>query len=155
MVVVLAVHAEVLVLSMLRRLSFVSVVALVVTVSGSMLTACSSNNYKPPGVALPDKFPINCIPGSECTRADSTPIGQDKYRQIVVLKTLDDTEKVHEFYKTEVVMKGYRLNSDNNRRGAIQMECMSDAAKLDIHLEPVSNMTIISISYDPKLDHVK
>ncbi len=142
-------------MSILRRLSFVSLVALVLTVSGVSLTACTSNNYKPPGVALPEKFPINCIPGSECTRADSTPIGQDKYRQIVVLKTFDDTEKVHEFYKTEVVMKGYRLNADNNRRGAISMECLSDTAKLDIHLEPVANMTIISISYDPKLEYTK
>ncbi len=141
-------------MSTLRRLSFVSLVALVLTVGGLTLTACTAN-YKPPGVALPDKFPINCIPGSECTRADSTPIGQDKYRQIVVLKTADDTEKVHEFYKTEVVMKGYRLNADNNRRGAISMECLSDSAKLDIHLEPVANMTIISISYDPKLEYAK
>jgi hypothetical protein len=120
-------------------------------VSSCLLGACGNSN-KPTGAALPDKFPIACYPGSECTRSDSTPIGNNKYRQIVVLKSNDEFDKICSYYKQEIGFKNFQLLSDNNRRGTVTLEAKSADAKLDIVLVPVDVSTIISISYDPKLD---
>jgi len=126
-------------------------VFVVVATSCSLLSACGGA-YKPTGLALPEKFPIACYPGTECTKSDSTPIGQNKYRQVVILKSSDEFDKILNFYKNEVAMKAYRLLSDNNLKGTITLECTSDWAKLDIILVPVGEQTVICINYDPKLD---
>lgn len=118
-----------------------------------LVSGCTTGSqYKPPGARLPDNFPIECYPKSECTKADSTPKGQGKYTQIVILKSDDDKYKCADFYKTEIPMKGFRLLSDNDRGGVLALEAISDKAKLDIILTPVGEHTIISITYDPKLE---
>jgi hypothetical protein len=132
---------------LLVRLAFFVIIAS----SFSLLSGCSTG-YKPTGLALPEKFPIACYPGTECTKSDSTPIGQNKYRQVVILKSSDEFDKILNFYKNEIAMKSYRLLSDNNLKGTITLECTSDWAKLDIILVPVGEQTVICINYDPKLD---
>lgn len=138
---------------MFGRAFLLSVSALILLSSPVLLSGCGgTGGYKPPGARLPDNFAIECYPKSECTRADSTPKGQGKYTQIVILSSADDKYRVVEFYKTEIAMKGFRLLSDNDRGGMIVLEATSDKANLVISLTPVSDHTIISITYDPKLD---
>lgn len=134
---------------LLLRLAVLAVVAC----STTLLSACGSS--KPTGLALPDKFPVACYPNTECTKSDSTPIGQNKYRQIVILKSSDQFEKILNFYKNEIAMKAYRLLSDNNVKGTITLECTADWANLSIILVPLGEaqeQTVICITYDPKLD---
>lgn len=120
--------------------------------SSCLLTACV-NNSKPTGVPLPDKFPISCYPGSECTKADSTPIGQNKYRLVAVVKAEGEFDKIVEFYKQQCAFNNFQLLSDNNRRGTVTLEAKSSDANLLIVLVPVDVSTVVSISYDPKLEN--
>ncbi|MFA7339118.1 MAG: hypothetical protein WC028_20210 [Candidatus Obscuribacterales bacterium] len=136
---------------MIGRKLLVGLAVAIIASSSTLLSGCGAG-YKPTGLALPEKFPIACYPGTECTKSDSTPVAPNKYRQVVILKSNDEFDKILNFYKNEIAMKSYRLLSDNNMRGTITLECTSDWAKLDIILVPIGAQTVICITYDPKLD---
>ncbi|CAN5385931.1 hypothetical protein BH11CYA1_BH11CYA1_50470 [soil metagenome] len=133
---------------LLLRLAVFAVIAS----SCTLLSACGGGS-KPTGLELPEKFPVACYPGTECTKSDSTPIGQNKYRMVVILQSKDEFDKILNFYKNEIAMKAYRLQSDNNIKGTITLECTADWANLTIILVPINEtQTVICITYDPKLD---
>ena len=139
---------------MIGRKLLVGLAVTIIASSSTLLSGCSAG-YKLTGLDLPEKFPISCYPGTECTKSDSTPIGQNKYRQVVILKSNDQFDKILNFYKNEIAMKAYRLLSDNNVKGTITLECTSDWANLGIILVPLGEaqeQTVICITYDPKLD---
>lgn len=137
---------------MFGRVFMLAVSALILS-SSLILSGCSTGSqYKPPGARLPDNFPIECYPKSECTKADSTPKGQAKYQQIVILKSDDDKYRVIDFYKTEIPMKGFRLLAELDRGDSHELQATSEKANLSITTLPVAGHTIISITYDPKLD---
>ena len=89
---------------MIGRKLLVGLAVTIIASSSTLLSGCSAG-YKPTGLALPEKFPISCYPGTECTKSDSTPIGQNKYRQVVILKSNDQFDKILNFYKNEIPRK--------------------------------------------------
>jgi hypothetical protein len=132
------------------RRSACLLIALLVFVTVTLCSGCSTQ-YKPKGRKIPEGFLINCYPGSECTQSDSTPLPGKKTQQIVVLLTTDDVDKVVAWYKTELVLKGYQVISDNNVKGSITLESQNDANHVTVTCSPLGDKnTIISISVFPK-----
>lgn len=119
-------------------------------VAGFGLTACNTKGEQPTGQKIPDGFKINCYPKSECTRVDTTPLGDNKFSYVVILKTKDDRFKVETFYKTEIAMSGYKLLNDVQNANNIMMNAVSDQYTLDINIVTVEYQTIVSISWRPR-----
>lgn len=114
------------------------------------LTACNTKGEQPTGQKIPDGFKINCYPKSECTRVDTTPLGDKKFAYVVILKTKDDRFKIETFYKTEIAMSGYKLLNDIQNANNIQMKAVNDEYNLDIDIITVEYQTIVSISWRPR-----
>ena len=131
------------------RRSATLLITLMACASMLLCTGCS-RPYEPKGRKLPDGFQINCYAPSECTQSDSTPLPGKKPQQIVVLLTPDDVAKVVAWYKTELVLKGYQVLSDNDIKGSITLEAQNDANHVSITCSPLKDHTIISISVFPK-----
>ena len=125
-------------------------ISLLACASVALCSGCSAP-YKPKGRQVPEGFQINCYAPSECTQSDSTPLPGKKTQQIVVLLTPDDVAKVVAWYKTELVLKGYQVISDNDVKGTITLEAQNDANHVSITCSALGEKnTIISISVFPK-----
>lgn len=114
----------------------------------SSLAACKKQEI--PGEKIPEGFKINCYPKSECTRADSTPLGDNKFSYVVILKSPDDRFKIEAFYKTEIAMTGYKLLNDASNATSIDMSAVNEQYLLDIKITTVADQSIVSISWRPR-----
>ncbi|HMY56058.1 MAG TPA: hypothetical protein PK671_24035, partial [Candidatus Obscuribacter sp.] len=125
-----------------RRIGSIWALILVVVLSTFSLSGCV-NKEQPTGVKIPEGFKINCYPKSECTRADSTPLGDNKFSYVVILKSKDDRFKIQTFYKTEIAMSGYKLLNDASQGTEILMNAVNDQYRLDISILTVADQSIV------------
>ncbi len=132
-----------------RRIGSIWALILVVVLSTFSLSGCV-NKEQPTGVKSPEGFKINCYPKSECTRADSTPLGDNKFSYVVILKSKDDRFKIQTFYKTEIAMSGYKLLNDASQGTEILMNAVNDQYRLDISILTVADQSIVSLSWRPR-----
>ncbi|HMW92995.1 MAG TPA: hypothetical protein PL112_25655 [Candidatus Obscuribacter sp.] len=132
-----------------RRIGSIWALILVVVLSTFSLSGCV-NKEQPTGVKIPEGFKINCYPKSECTRADSTPLGDNKFSYVVILKSKDDRFKIQTFYKTEIAMSGYKLLNDASQGTEILMNAVNDQYRLDISILTVADQSIVSLSWRPR-----
>ena len=132
-----------------RRIGSIWALILVVVLSTFSLSGCV-NKEQPTGVKIPEGFKINCYPKSECTRADSTPLGDNKFSYVVILKSKDDRFKIQNFYKTEIAMSGYKLLNDASQGTEILMNAVNDQYRLDISILTVADQSIVSLSWRPR-----
>ncbi|MBI5175508.1 MAG: hypothetical protein SFV17_20470 [Candidatus Obscuribacter sp.] len=132
-----------------RRIGSIWALILVVFLSTFSLSGCG-NKEQPTGVKIPEGFKINCYPKSECTRADSTPLGDNKFSYVVILKSKDDRFKIQTFYKTEIAMSGYKLLNDASQGTEILMNAVNDQYRLDISILTVADQSIVSLSWRPR-----
>ncbi len=132
-----------------RRIGSIWALILVVVLSTFSLSGCV-NKDQPTGVKIPEGFKINCYPKSECTRADSTPLGDNKFSYVVILKSKDDRFKIQTFYKTEIAMSGYKLLNDASQGTEILMNAVNDQYRLDISILTVADQSIVSLSWRPR-----
>jgi len=129
---------------------------LVMLTAGALLCAsgslygCAGKAPKPTGQAIPEGFKIPLYTPSECTKADSTPLGDDKFSYVVVLKSPSDRFKIETYYKNEIVMAGYVLKNDAQNGEAIDMFALNDQYTLNINILTVSDQSIVSISWRPR-----
>ena len=132
-----------------RRIGSIWALILVVVLSTFSLSGCV-NKEQPTGVKIPEGFKINCYPKSEGTRADSTPLGDNKFSYVVILKSKDDRFKIQTFYKTEIAMSGYKLLNDASQGTEILMNAVNDQYRLDISILTVADQSIVSLSWRPR-----
>ncbi|HNG20797.1 MAG TPA: hypothetical protein PLI59_16550 [Candidatus Obscuribacter sp.] len=132
-----------------RRIGSIWALILVVVLSTFSVSGCV-NKDQPTGVKIPEGFKINCYPKSECTRADSTPLGDNKFSYVVILKSKDDRFKIQTFYKTEIAMSGYKLLNDASQGTEILMNAVNDQYRLDISILTVADQSIVSLSWRPR-----
>lgn len=132
-----------------RRIGSIWALILVVVLGTFSLSGCV-NKEQPTGVKIPEGFKINCYPKSECTRADSTPLGDNKFSYVVILKSKDDRFKIQTFYKTEIAMSGYKLLNDASQGTEILMNAVNDQYRLDISILTVADQSIVSLSWRPR-----
>ena len=132
-----------------RRIGSLWALILVVVLSTFSVSGCV-NKDQPTGVKIPEGFKINCYPKSECTRADSTPLGDNKFSYVVILKSKDDRFKIQTFYKTEIAMSGYKLLNDASQGTEILMNAVNDQYRLDISILTVADQSIVSLSWRPR-----
>lgn len=123
---------------------------MLVLLLGTFSLAGCGNKDQPTGVKIPEGFKINCYPKSECTRADSTPLGDNKFSYVVILKSKDDRFKIQAFYKTEIAMSGYKLLNDASQGTEILMNAVNDQYRLDISILTVADQSIVSLSWRPR-----
>lgn len=124
--------------------------SLLLALASTSLSGCQ-NTEKPTGQAIPPGFHITCYPKSDCTKADAYPLGDGKFNYTVVLVSNDDRFKVENFYKTEMVMRGYRILREGPQPdNSIVIAGMNDTENVSISIITIDPKTVISITVMPK-----
>lgn len=81
---------------------------------------------------------------------DQVPVAQGVYRYTIVMKSMDDHNKILEYYKSDLAMNGLMLKSQSEEKGKTDLNFKSDKAEAFLSVTPLtSGMQIITLIYKP------
>lgn len=118
-------------------------------VSSLALSGCAQQ-VPMTGIKLPKECPFRGYPNAECTMADQVPVAQGVYRYTIVMQSMDDHNKILEYYKSDLAMNGLMLKSQSEEKGKTDLNFKSDKAEAYLSVTPLtSGMQIITLIYKP------